>query len=174
MPIRRKRKMSWKEQVMLLFAFIMAVVFAPTTIMLTIGMLPAIVASFVDKTGQKTLGLTVGAMNLAGCVPFVLELWTADHTIDQSMRILSDPFTIMVMYAAAAVGYMIDWALTGIVAVFMAEQGRGRIKAIEIAQNELVRKWGREVTGDVRLSSDGYPVDSAEDQQEDNDTQPRG
>lgn len=155
---------------MLLFVFILAVVFVPTTVMLTIGMLPAIVASLVDRTKERTLGLTVGAMNLAGCVPFVIDLWTSQHSIDRSVEILSDPLTIVVMYMAAGVGYVIDWALTGIVAVFLTENGKARLESIDQRQKQLVARWGAEVSGDVSLGPDGFPVgaSSASGEREEN------
>jgi hypothetical protein len=157
--MRRKRKLSWKEQVFMLFLFITAVVFVPTTVMLTVGMLPTMVASFVDRSRERMMGLTVGAMNLAGCTPFVLQLWTGSHTMAQTVDILSNPFTIVVMYFAAAVGYMIEWTLTGMVVIFMTEKAKLRLAEIDKIHEELERKWGIEVTGKVRIGEDGFPLE---------------
>ncbi len=166
---KRKNKSGWREQVFLTFLFITAVVFVPTTLMLTIGMLPAIVASFIDKSKEKMLGLTVGAMNLAGCTPFVLQLWTTSHTISGAVEILSDPLTIVIMYFAAAFGYMLEWSLTGMVVVFVTEKAKLRLDEIEKTQEDLVRKWGPEVTGKIKLGEDGFPLESETGKNPDND-----
>ncbi len=144
-----------------MFLFITAVVFVPTTVLLTIGMLPTMVASFVDNSKEKMLGLTIGAMNLAGCTPFVLQLWTGSHTMPSAIEILSDPFTIVVMYFAAGIGYMIEWSFTGMVAIFMTEKAKARLEEIEKECTELERTWGREVTGQIKLDDNGFPLKTA-------------
>ncbi len=156
---KKRKKMSWKEQVFLLFLFITAVVFVPTTIMLTIGMLPTIVASFVDRSKERMMGLTVGAMNLAGCTPFVLQLWTGTHSVAGTMEIIGRPLTLMVMYFAAAVGYMIEWSMTGMVVIFMTEKAKSRLEDIDRQHQDLVRRWGPEVTGTIKLGEDGFPLE---------------
>jgi hypothetical protein len=65
------------------------------------------------------------------------------------------------MYSAAGIGYMIDWALSGIVATIMIQRSSGRLKAIRTRQDEMVERWGREVTGEMVLDSEGFPLDEA-------------
>jgi hypothetical protein len=160
---RKSRKSGWKEQILLLFLFITALVFIPTTVLLTVGMLPTIVASFVDRSREKMLGLTIGAMNLAGCPPFVIQLWTGPHTIQQTTEILSDPLSVVIMYMSAAVGYLIEWSVTGMVVIFMTEKGKARLEEIAKRQKELVRKWGPEVTGELKLGPDGFPLEKVDE-----------
>ena len=166
--MRRKKKLSWKEQVFLLFLFITAVVFVPTTVLLIVGMLPTMVASFVDRSKEKMVGLTIGAMNLAGCTPFVLQLWTGSHTMVQTVDMLSNPFTIVIMYFAAAVGYMIEWTLTGMVVIFMSEKAKLRLAEIDKQHEELERKWGIEVSGKVRIGEDGFPLEDQPKEEKNN------
>ncbi len=149
-----------------MFTFILAVVFIPTTVLLIVGMLPSMVAAAFDGSSRKSLGISVGSMNLAGCFPFVLDLWTTNHTIEQTFQILSDPLTIVIMYLAAAGGYVIDWAVTGTVSIFMAERGRARIQEIEKTHEELKKRWGPEVAGNMKLDDDGFPLDDADNEGE--------
>ena len=103
--------------------------------------------------------MTVGAMNLCGCVPFLMDLWTTSHTAEFAIGLIADPRTIIVMYAAAGIGYMVDWALSGIIATIMIQRATSRLDAIRVRQDEMIVRWGREVTGEILLDSEGFPVE---------------
>ncbi len=163
---KKKAKAGYGLQVLLLFVLLVAILFMPTTILLLFGMLPTVVAAVVDR-GGGTRALTVGSMNLAGCVPFLLELWTMGHSAENSMALITDPRTIIVMYSAAAIGYLIDWALSGIVATLMIHRATSRLEKIRDRQDYLVERWGREVTGELPLDPEGFPLE------EGNATEPR-
>lgn len=153
-----QKNKGWGLQIMLIFAFLTAILFMPTTVLLLLGMLPTVVALVIDRHGG-TRAITVGSLNLCGCLPFLLELWTTSHTMAQAVTLITDPRTIIVMYAAAGIGYMIDWALSGIVATIMIQRATGRLKAIRQRQEEMVVRWGPEVTGELPLDAEGFPLD---------------
>lgn len=158
---KKKRKLTWKETMFLVLALLMAIVFLPTTLMLCVGMLPTIVCGAVDKTRGMVRTMSVGSMNLAGCIPFVIELWAKGHTFEISFDYLVQPRTIIVMYFAAAMGYLIDWAMTGIVRSIMVEKAKGRIKDVEKRHNALIERWGREVSGRIPMDPEGFPLETA-------------
>lgn len=160
---KKRRKMGWREQIFFLSLSLTSIVFIPTTILLCIGMLPTVVASFADTSREKMLGLTIGAINLSGCAPFVMELWTSSHDISNSLSIVSNPVNLIIMYTSAAVGYVVEWSVTGVVVVFMTEKARLRLENIDKTQEEMIVKWGAEVTGDIKLGSDGFPIENQED-----------
>jgi len=160
---KRSGKKSGKKQLFLISGLLMAVVFLPTTILLAVGMMPTFAAALVDRTKRKTKAITVGAMNLAGCMPFMLELWTEGHNFEKAFSIFTDAKAIVVMYAAAAVGYLIDWAMTGIIAGFLLQRGKSRLKAIEKRQKELVERWGDEVTGEVVVDQYGFAIEKTKE-----------
>ena len=144
----RKAGRSWQIQLMLLFILLAGIVAMSTTMILLVGLLPTFVALFIDRTPEKTRVLTVGAMNAAGCAPFILQLWTTGVSMDNALSIITDPLTIVVMYCAAGVGYIIDWSVSGLVGSVMIQRGSVRRKQIAKRQAELVERWGPEVTGD--------------------------
>lgn len=151
---------GWGLQILLIVVLLASILFMPTTILVIFGMLPTIVAALVDRKGGAR-AITVGSINLCGCMPFLLDLWTKSHTTDYAVSLITDPRTIIVMYSAAGIGYMIDWALSGIVATIMIQRSSGRLKAIRTRQDEMVERWGREVTGEMVLDSEGFPLDEA-------------
>jgi len=163
--VRRRKKIrgGLRGQVLILFSLISAIIFMPTTIMLFLGMLPTLVAGLVDRSGKGTKALTVGSMNLAGCTPFLLDLWTIDHSSENALRIISDPRTIIVIYCAAGVGYLIDWAMSGIVGTIMVQRSGYRMKEIKKRQAALVERWGPEVTGKIPLDAYGFPIEKSEE-----------
>lgn len=141
------RRASWKVSLFLILSIIMAAVFLPSSVLLIFGLLPTFAALFADASRAKTKVVTVGALNLAGCTPFLLELWTEGNSLDKSLSIISDPKAIIVMYSAAAIGYLIDWSLSALVAGVLYQRGLARQDAIRKRQMELVERWGAEVTG---------------------------
>lgn len=155
---KKKKGRSAKSQLTLVLSLILGVVFIPTSIVLSIGMLPTIVATFADRSKGKLKSLTVGAMNFAGCVPFIIELWKEGHTVDNAMSYITEPKTIITIYFAAAVGYLIDWSMTGIVSSIMAQKGKKRLVEIEKEQKALEKRWGKEVSGELILDEYGFPM----------------
>lgn len=155
---RGQKKSGWGLQVMMIFGLLAAVLFMPTTILLVVGMMPTVVAGLIDRKGGAR-AITVGALNLCGCIPFLMDLWTKGHTTELAVNLIADPLTIIVMYAAAAIGYMIDWALSGIVATILVQRSTSRMEVIRKRQEELVARWGREVTGELPLDSEGFPLE---------------
>ena len=160
----KKKKMGTKGNTILVFSALLAVIFMQTTLLFAVSMLPTAVASLIDKTGRNTLAITVGAMNLAGCSPFMFNLWLKGHTLDYSVSIVSDPKSIAVIYASAGMGYLLNWAVAGVVEAIMTKQAQSRLKAIEKRKKQLVAKWGEEVTGDIPVDKYGFalPQDTEE------------
>ncbi|HRQ60473.1 MAG TPA: hypothetical protein PLO23_03015 [Alphaproteobacteria bacterium] len=156
---RKSSKRSWKSQLFLVVGIIMGVIFLPSTFLLMVGMAPTPVAAFVDRSRKGSKVITVGAMNLAGCSPFLFDLWLKGNDFESSMAIALNPKAIIVMYAAAGVGYILDWALTGLVAGVMVQRGESRATTIREERAKLVERWGEKVTGSLVLDPQGFPVD---------------
>lgn len=160
MAKKRKQSMGWQVRVLMIMGMFLGVVFLPTTVLLMIGMLPSIVAALVDRSKKKTKAVTVGSLNLAGCMPFLLELWENGNSFEYAFDIMTNATAIIVMYSAAAVGYLMDWALSGIVASILYQRGEARKKAIKKRQKELQERWGKEVTGRFPLDEHGFAIEA--------------
>ena len=130
---------------------------------LVIGMMPTVVAAYTDRTKEKMRGITIGAMNLAGCTPFIIQLWTTEHSVDVALGILADPKVLVIMYFAAGIGYCIEWAIVGTASVFMVEKAQIRVKTINKKQEDLITRWGAEVSGTIPLDEYGFPAEQKKD-----------
>jgi hypothetical protein len=158
---RRKKgqNFGWKGQVLLIGAMITSVLFSAVSIILIIGMVPTIVCGIVDRTKGKIKTLTIGALNFAGCVPFVMEVFLRGNNIETAINYIIQPRTIVVMYFAAGIGYLIDWSMTGIVSKIMVQKHKKRLIKIEEDQKKLSGRWGLEVSGTIPLDEQGFPKD---------------
>jgi hypothetical protein len=162
---KKQKGGRWGARLFLVVGILMAAILLPSTVLLLVGMLPTVVAFLVDRSRKKNKAFTVGSLNLAGCTPFLLDLWMQGHSFDQSMVIISNPTAIVVMYSAAAVGYVIDWAMSGLVANVLYQRGQARSKAIRKQREELIERWGKEVTGEEKLDQHGFPVQEEDHKQ---------
>ncbi len=151
-----KRK-SWKYSFSWVMGVALAILFMPTTFLLCVGMVPTLVAVVTDPMGRGSKALTVGAMNLAGTTPFLFHLWVNGHNMDKALEVGLAPMTIVVIYGAAAIGYLINWALSGIVATLIVQRSHIRVEEIKKRQGALVERWGEKVTGKIPLDSRGFP-----------------
>ena len=158
----RKGGLGVGGSLMLGVLILLGAAFLPTTTGLLACMLPTMVAFLVDPHRDKTLALTVGMLNFSSCFPFLLNLFTLGHTMDAAFSLVMNPVNIIIMYAGAAAGYFIDWTLAGISNVVMTARAHQRQEAIKKRQQELVSRWGLEVTGDLELDADGFPLTKSE------------
>ena len=160
---KKKRGGKGARRLHLLLAgiIVLSIVFLPAAIILFIGLLPMFVAFFADRSKKKIRAVTVGAMNIAGCVPFLMALWTSDFTMARALSIILEPTAIIVIYALAGIGYLIDWACSVAVAGLLYQRGLSRQEAIEQQQKELIARWGEEVTGKIPLDREGFPLEEA-------------
>lgn len=158
-PQRKKSSVGFALRILLVFIVILSAVYLPTAVFLFVGLLPSIVAFFVDSSRKKRKCVTVGAINLAGCMPFLLDIWFTDHSFSKAVSLLTEPTTIVMIYAAAGFGYVLDWFLTIVVSGYVYQRGSARIKVIQNYQQDLIKRWGVEVSNTVPLDSEGFPIE---------------
>lgn len=159
MARKKSKKMGVQGRVLLIVFVLTALVFYKVSILLLVGMLPTIAVRLIDKTPDRTKVLTVGFMNFAGCFPFCYSLFTKKNEVVSVVPILADPMNIVIMYAAAGLGYIIEWGIVGFVASIMVQRGRQRLVDIKKTQEAIVKKWGPEATGEMQLDTNGFAID---------------
>lgn len=126
-----------------------------TACLIVPGMMPTLVALITDRDREKALALTVGATNFAGCLPFVMQLWSMGQNFDNAMKLMRDPMTWLVMLTSAGVGYVIYMIIPDVVATFMAGSAIGKIARLQKNLEELQRVWGPDVATDKQFDALG-------------------
>ncbi len=119
----------------------------PTSVLVLAGLAPTFVAYLIDRDPEKSAAITVGAMNLCGVAPFVVRLWQRGHEMAVTLRMLADPGSWLIMFGAAAIGWLMYFFIPQIVAAFITLRNQSRIRELEERRSLLVADWGTEVMG---------------------------
>ena len=155
---------AWVVAPMVVFAFF------PTILLMVIGMAPSIVAFIVDKRPGKVTARAIGYLNLAGCLPYAIKLWTGQNTISGVLLLVGEPSALMIMYSSAAVGWILTFIMTPIMMAYLAVQHEAKARSIGKRQEELIKEWGGEVKGQATVQSakapHQAPVESASNEEE--------
>jgi hypothetical protein len=119
---------------------------APAIILIAVcGLLPTIVVFALDWSEGQTTACTVGSMNVAGVVPFLPALLSTGPTAVNPTNLLGDTTALIVMYAAAAVGWLLVGFLPALFVVVEREELRQRSEHLRRVQARLEEEWGQEV-----------------------------
>ncbi|MDP6805968.1 MAG: acyl-CoA synthetase [Rhodospirillales bacterium] len=138
-------KASWTP-ILLAVTFVLVVVISlPTVILLLFAMMPAIVAFIIDRTPQKYSVYCVGGINFCGVYPFLTDLWTGQHTVAAAVDTLTDVFSLLLIYSAAALGWMIYIAVPPLVGAVLTVMNQRRVTQLKDIQRDLIKEWGDEV-----------------------------
>jgi len=103
----------------------------PTFLLVLIGMTPTYIALFADKDPDKAMTSAVAAMNFAGIVPFIIDLWVMGQNTENVMHMLADPMTWLVMLGAAGIGRLIVFAVPQVVATLTLIRAETRLKLLK-------------------------------------------
>ena len=142
----KRRGMSLLNQMLLTGICLGALVVSlPTALMLMLALLPTFCAFAVARSQGYYSALSIGALNIAGTWPFLLKLWTTGHTIANAMTIIINPYAWLMIYGAAAVGWMLCQWFPVFMSSFMSIFSARRLKELERAQKKLIDEWGPEV-----------------------------
>ncbi len=120
--------------------------FAPAELMIaTCGMVPTMVAAFVDHTPRRLITQCVGAMNFAGVSAVMALAWNDGGTIGAAVTLLTDPYSWLVMLVGAAVGWSLSWAGRVAAARIVAHLVDRQVQQLRDYQTKFVAEWGRRV-----------------------------
>jgi len=124
-------------------------VLLPSCIVLTVNMVPTIVAYVVDKSREKYLAITVGLLNICGTLPALAALWQQDQSYDAALDIVGNPFHWLVAYGAAGIGWLVYLGLPPILEHYYGITSQARLLDHQRKQQILVEAWGEEVRGEI-------------------------
>lgn len=116
----------------------------PTLIVCT-GLIPTIVALFTDTDENRSSLATVGYLNFAGVLPFLIDLWQKGQTMEAAVTIIRDPSSWVVMLGAAGVGHLILYVVPPIIASIILINQEGRLKTLREGMTQLEAIWGPDV-----------------------------
>ena len=109
------------------------------------GMMPTVAVFFADRGRPRYTSYAVGVMNFAGVFPFLIAVAMHGLSLNAAAHKLSDPFTWLVMYGAAGIGWLTAAGTPGIARVCIEIQAMQRRRMLESMAKAIVAEWGEEV-----------------------------
>ena len=120
----------------------------PAFIMLSMASIPPIVAYYVDRDREKHAALAVGSLSFAAVLPYCLDLWLGSFTVRQVMLILSDPFTWLVVYGAAGIGWLLYFMLPNAAYSYLKLVSEQQMLSLRKEHRAMVAEWGSATESD--------------------------
>ncbi len=122
--------------------------FPHLTIVILVGMMPSLVGYALARgLGRGQRAYTLAAFNLAGVLPYVFDMLWGVRQGASAALVLGDVYAWFVMYAAAALGAMVNWTAPAAAAFFIAQRNRDQARALRRVRQSLIDEWGAEVAG---------------------------
>lgn len=125
----------------------MAVFAAPTCVLLAFGMVPSIVAYVAERGKRPMLAFAIAPLNLAGLMPYLLELWTGHDQMPTVVHLLTNVYVWLVIYLSAGAGWLVFMAMPQVVTFVLQRSLDGRKAELKALQSKLRADWGAEVGG---------------------------
>lgn len=130
---------------LVLIAVVMIPFSLPTVLLLFCTMLPTLVAALCDRGTNRFAWLCVGGLNFSGVAYYLFDLWFGSHTMDHAIEILTDVLALIIIYGAAALGWLLYLAMPPVIAAFLSIAAQRRIAQLKANQRKLIDQWGESV-----------------------------
>jgi hypothetical protein len=125
-------------------SLVMIVIAPPTFLLILFGLAPTWVAFVTDRSHGRARAFAIGTFNLAGTVPFFVQIWRSEHQMDVALKLLSEPMSWLIMYGAASIALVLVWIGPSISSLVMEYRDSSRAKRLGRRQTELLNNWGAE------------------------------
>ena len=125
----------------------------PSVMLLAFGMLPTLVAAIIDRSHRRSATYCVAGMNLCGLFPYLLQLWFKSHSLQAAAAILTDVFALLVIYGAAAFGWLLFVIMPPTIVSFLTVLSQRRVSQLRAMQRKIVEEWGEGVAKSQELAS---------------------
>lgn len=144
-PLKRG-KMRFKHKLFLfLFSFLMMVFLRTGFIFFVIGMLPCIVAYYMDVSKHQYTFKTIFAANMSGMMPFIIRIIKEGPSSSLLQELMGSSFTWVVAYGSAIMGVLLVKMCPMLAQAMVKGMHQSQIKRYEWVQKKLEGEWGPEV-----------------------------
>ena len=143
---RRKSRTPASSRIMIILSVLFSVPFLlPSYIFLMFALAPTMVAALVEKGEYRYAWLCVGGTNVAGAAPYFFDLWAKGHSLGTAVRLLLDIPSMLIVYSAAAAGWLLYLGVPPVVGIFLGVISQRRIATLKAIQKKLVEEWGPQI-----------------------------
>jgi hypothetical protein len=153
-----RRKMRLKHKIMLIIFSLTLMVFLRTGfVFFVIGMLPCIVAYYMDVSKHRYTFQSVFAANLAGITPFISKLIFHGPSSTMLQDMMGNFSTWLITYGAAFIGWLLVKVCPMIAQAMVHGMHQTQILHYDWLQKKLESEWGEEVK---QFSGDNFHPDA--------------
>lgn len=138
----------FKPALLLVLLLPVAVLMAPTAIVLLAALMPTYAARLIDSSPSRFLTWTILGMNLVGAIYFLHELWSLGDDFGIVAIVLGDPIGWLAVFAGAGTGWLLYLVMPAIVARMAETQSTLRMRRVRRDIAKLTEEWGPGVAGD--------------------------
>ncbi|MSO70976.1 MAG: hypothetical protein EXQ88_03030 [Alphaproteobacteria bacterium] len=117
-------------------------------LLILVGLLPSLAAILIDREEGNPLTRAVAAANAVGILAVVLDFRSGPNTTAHALAALGNGLTLLKMFGAAGLGWMIYLGLPTIMLTFLEHADAARHKVLRKRQEELIKEWGAETRGE--------------------------
>ncbi len=139
-------KMSFKHKFILItFSMVMMVLLRTGFVFFIIGMLPCIVAYYMDVSKKRYTFQSVFAANLSGMMPYITRM-IHEHASSSTMsEIMGNGTNWVIIYGSAMIGWMLVKTCPIAAHAMVLGMHQTQLKRFDWLQKKLESEWGEEV-----------------------------
>ena len=142
----KHRKMRFKHKLMLIiFSILMMGLLRTGFVFLVIGMLPCIVAYYMDVSKHRYSFQSIFATNLSGIMPYITKIIHTGPSSTLLQEIMGNSTTWITIYGAAFIGWLLVLVCPSIAQIMVAGIHQTQHMRYEWLQKKLENEWGDEV-----------------------------
>lgn len=123
----------------------MIVFFQAGFLFVLLGLMPSMVAYFVDTATGKPTFKCVLSCNLAGMIPTFADVLISESMPATMQMLMNDLFTWFIVYGSAAGGYALLTTCRTLTLIGIIITWDARIESFLKKQEKLVKEWGPKV-----------------------------
>lgn len=136
--------------------FITLLIAVPATfVVIAVGMLPSVVALFVDGRRGPYAFYCTASLNLAGVVPVIGTLWSQGNEFAAAMALLQDAYMWALMYSGAGFALFLLWQAPMVTRAFSESHAWQARREMERMRRHLLEEWGRGLAEDAAALAGG-------------------
>lgn len=145
--VKKRGAVSLRTRLLLIFgALLLMGVLRTGFLLIIIGMLPAIIAHYMDVSRYRYTFKTILACNLAGILPSVVKLLEYGPRSGVMQEIMANGNTWFVIYGAAFMGVCMIRLMPMVALVLINGLHGTQIVRLKHNQQRIETEWGQEVT----------------------------
>jgi hypothetical protein len=120
----------------------LATLATPTALLVSVLLLPAIVAGVLDRQPGKPIARSVGLFGLCGAIGPVRSLWAAGHTIEAAAALAVDVDSLIWAWGGAVAGWLLAELAPVAVRAVLEVNARSRAARITAKRADYELAWG--------------------------------